>query len=65
MHASHVFTISLNPRNSARITRLSHRTRVPRGRLANALLADILDAVDFKSGRDLAPCHKDEEQADA
>jgi len=65
MHASHVFTISLNPRNSARITRLSRRTRVPCGRLANALLADILDAVDFKSGRDLAPRHKDEERASA
>ncbi len=38
---------------------------MPRGRLANALLADILDAVDFKSGRDLAPRHKDEEHANA
>jgi hypothetical protein len=65
MHAVHVSTISLNPRNSARLTRLSRRTCVARGRLANALLSDILDAIDFKSGRDLSPRHDHTERVDA
>lgn len=66
MHASPVLTIALNPRVGARVARLSRATDVPRGRLVNALLADILDAIDFKSGRDLAPRgRRGEERIDA
>ena len=66
MQTPQVLTIALNRRVGARVSRLSRRTAVPRGRLVNALLADILDAIDFKSGRDLTPRHpRREERLDA
>ncbi|MFA6954302.1 MAG: hypothetical protein WC538_00360 [Thermoanaerobaculia bacterium] len=60
MHASPVLTVALNARNGARLTRLSRRTALSRGRLVNALLTDILDSLDFKSGRDLMPRRRGE-----
>jgi hypothetical protein len=65
MQTSSVLTIALNPRVGARVSHLSRQSSMPRGRLVNALLADILDAIDFKSGRDLMPRLRDEEPTDA
>jgi len=39
-------TIHLNPRNSARLARLSRSTHVARSRLANAIIADALTSAE-------------------